>query len=358
MIPFHGLNQLQIQIGDRVIGQDKDTFVIAEAGVNHNGDIGRAFDLIRLAKQCGADCVKFQTFKAEEIVTLSAPKAPYQLEVTDKRESQYEMLKKLELSVDQFRQIQAKCREVGLLFLSTPYNFSDVEDLEDLGVDAYKIASAQLVEHPFLEYLAKKNKPIILSTGMSTMKEVGEAVNVLRGSGNDQIVILQCTTNYPSATEDANLHAMLAMQNAFNVLVGYSDHTENSYAILASVALGAVVVEKHFTQDRSLPGPDHSSSIEPDELEELVKGIRNVRKSLGCREKFPTPAERKNMSVMRRSIVAVETLEASTVIRKEHLAFKRPATGVAPKKFNELIGKKVKSIIYPDTPIREENVEW
>lgn len=358
MNPSHALNPLQIQIGDRIIGRDKDTFVIAEAGVNHNGDLERAFDLIRLAKQCGADCVKFQTFKAEEIVTLNAPKAPYQLEVTDKRESQYEMLKKLELSVDQFRQIQAKCQEMGLLFLSTPYNFNDVDNLEALGVEAYKIASAQLVEHPFLEYVAKKNKPVILSTGMGTMEEVGEAVNVLRSSGNDQIVILQCTTNYPSATEDANLQAMLAMQDAFNILVGYSDHTENSYAILASVALGAVVVEKHFTQDRSLPGPDHSSSIEPAEFAELVNGIRNVGKSLGCREKVPTPAERKNMGVMRRSIVAVDTLEVGTVIQKNHLAFKRPATGLSPKRLNEILGKKVSAIIHADTPIREENVEW
>jgi N,N'-diacetyllegionaminate synthase len=347
-----------IQIGERIIGPGNDAFIIAEAGVNHNGNLQRAFELIDLAKQCGADCVKFQTFKAEEIVTLKAPKAHYQLEVTDKKESQYEMLKKLELSIDQFREIQAKCQEVGLLFLSTPYNFSDVEDLEALGVSAYKIASAQLVEHPFLEYVAKKGKPVILSTGMATMEEVGEAVNVLRGAGNEQVVILQCTTNYPSATEDVNLHAMLAMQDAFNILVGYSDHTENSYAVLASVALGAVVVEKHFTQDRGLPGPDHSSSIEPSDFTELVNGVRNVEKSLGCREKIPTPAECKNMNAMRRSIVALKKLEVGTVIQKNHLAFKRPATGLSPKRLNEILGKKVRSIIHPDTPICEENVEW
>jgi N,N'-diacetyllegionaminate synthase len=347
-----------IQIGERIIGRGRDTLIIAEAGVNHNGDLQKAFELIELASQCGVDCVKFQTFKAEEIVTLKAPKAHYQLEVTDKKESQYEMLKKLELSFDQFRQIQAKCQDVGLLFLSTPYNFNDVDDLETLGVEAYKIASAQLVEHPFLEYVAKKGKPVILSTGMATVVEVGEAVNVLRGAGNDQVVILQCTTNYPSATEDANLHAMLAMEEAFNILVGYSDHTENSYAILASVALGAVVVEKHFTKDRSLSGPDHSSSIEPSELAELVEGIRNVSKALGSRGKAPTLAECKNISAMRRSIVALDTLEVGTLIERKHLAFKRPATGLPPNRLNEVLGKKVSAVIHADTPINEENIEW
>jgi N,N'-diacetyllegionaminate synthase len=347
-----------IQIGERIIGMGKDTLIIAEAGVNHNGDLQKAFELIELARQCGVDCVKFQTFKAEEVVTRKAPKAHYQLEVTDNKESQYEMLKKLELSFDQFRQIQARCKESGLLFLSTPYNFSDVEDLDALGVEAYKIASAQLVEHPFLEYVAKKNKPVILSTGMGTMEEVGEAVDVFRSSGNDQIVVLQCTTNYPSATEDANLHAMLAMKEAFNVLAGYSDHTENPYAVLASVALGAVIVEKHFTQDRSLPGPDHSSSIEPAEFSELVDGIRKVGKSLGCREKVPTLAESKNMSVMRRGIVAVNRLEVGTIIQKKHLAFKRPATGLSPKRLNEVLGKRVSAVIPADTPIYEGNIEW
>jgi N,N'-diacetyllegionaminate synthase len=346
------------QIGNREVGLGKGTFVIAEAGVNHNGDLERAFDLIKLAKQCGADCIKFQTFKAKEIVTLKAPKAPYQLEVTDKKESQYEMLKKLELSVDQFREIKAKCQKVGILFLSTPYNFNDVDVLEALQVEAYKIASAQLTEHAFLEYVAKKHKPVILSTGMGTMKEVGEAVNVISSSGNDQIVILQCTTNYPSATEDANIHAMLAMQDAFNVLVGYSDHTENPYAVLSSVALGAVVVEKHFTQNRSLPGPDHSSSIEPIEFAELVNGIRNIESSLGSREKIPTPAERKNISAMRRSIVALSKLEVGTIIQQKHLAFKRPATGLSPKKLNEIIGKQIAKEVEADTPINEEDIKW
>jgi N,N'-diacetyllegionaminate synthase len=347
-----------IRIGERIIGQGKGTFIIAEAGVNHNGDLQRAFDLIKLAKQCGANCIKFQTFKAEEVVTLKAPKAPYQLETTDKKESQYEMLKNLEFSFDQFQQIQAKCKEIDIIFLSTPYSFNGADELEALGVGAYKIASGQLVEHPFLEYVAKKNMPVILSTGMSTMEEVAEAVRVIRASGNDQIVILQCTTNYPAATEDANLFAMLAMEEALNILVGYSDHTENPYASLASVAFGAVIVEKHFTLDCSLPGPDHSSSIEPLEFTELVNGIRNIERSLGSWEKAPTQAEHKNINEMRRSIVAVETLEVGTIIQKKHLAFKRPATGLSPKRLNEIIGKKVATVIHADTPVHEENIEW
>jgi N,N'-diacetyllegionaminate synthase len=347
-----------IRIGDLIIGKGNSTFIIAEAGVNHNGNLQRAFDLIKLAKQCGANCIKFQTFKAKEVVTLKAPKAPYQLETTDKHESQYEMLKKLELSFVQFQQIQAKCKEINLTFLSTPYSFTDADELEALGVEAYKIASGQLVEHPFLEYVAKKGAPIILSTGMATMKEVGEAVRVIRDSGNDQIAILQCTTNYPAATEDANLYSMLAMEENLKTLVGYSDHTENPYASLASVALGAVIVEKHFTLDCSLPGPDHSSSIEPSELTELVNGIRSIEKSLGSWEKAPSQVEQKNIHAMRRSIVAVETLEVGTIIKKKHLAFKRPATGLSPKRLNEIIGKKVTTVIHADTPIHEEHVEW
>ncbi|NUQ16643.1 MAG: N-acetylneuraminate synthase family protein, partial [Flavobacteriales bacterium] len=257
------------------------TYIIAEAGVNHNGSLDLAFRLVDEARAAGADCVKFQTFKAERIVTAAAPKANYQLEVTDRAESQFDMLRKLELDREAFARIQDRCRQAGIDFMSTPYNPEDAELLHGLGVDAFKIASGQLVELPFLRQVARYGRRMIVSTGMADLEEVREAVGAIRDAGNDDLIVLQCNTDYPSRVEDANLRAMLTMRDALQVRVGYSDHVPENHACFAAVALGAEVIEKHFTLDRGMPGPDHGSSLEPVAFRELVAGIRAVERSLG-----------------------------------------------------------------------------
>ncbi|MBI3543652.1 MAG: N-acetylneuraminate synthase [Deltaproteobacteria bacterium] len=347
-----------LSLGGKKIGPGHPVYVIAEAGVNHNGDVKLALDLVREASKAGADCVKFQTFKAEAIVTQKAPKAAYQLQVTDPGESQLAMLKKLELSKNAYGELIALCKKLGIQFLSTPYNFNDVDFLEEVGVDGYKIASGQLVELPFIEYVARLGKPIFVSTGMATMDEVADCVKTIRAAGNEQFVVLQCTTNYPSPTADANLRAMLTMGEKLGVTIGYSDHTETSHAVLASVALGATVVEKHFTLDRKLPGPDHSSSYEPREFAELVSGIRLVEQAMGSAVKTPSALEARNTVGMRRSLVAVVDIKAGAEIRREQLAFKRPATGLKPNLLNQVVGKRARKDIAADTPLTEDQIEW
>lgn len=329
-----------VVLAQRKIGPGCPCFVIAEAGVNHNGDLNQAKELVRQARQTGADCVKFQTFKAERVVTASAPKAAYQLKVTDPVESQFAMLRKLELSESDHRVLIDQCQREGILFLSTPYSMEDAEMLHALGVPSFKIASGQLVELPFLAALARFNKPVILSTGMATLDETREAVATLRDHGCNQIVVLQCTTNYPSRIADTNLRAMAGIAAATGALIGYSDHTEGISACLASIALGACVVEKHFTLDRNLPGPDHRCSSEPTELTALVRGIREVEAALGDGVKQPTAAELANLTGMRRSIVATRLIKAGTTVTAADFAFKRPATGLAPKRLGELLGRK------------------
>lgn len=329
-----------VELAERKLGSGHPCFVIAEAGVNHNGDLNQAKELVRQARQAGADCVKFQTFKAERVVTASAPKAAYQLKVTDPVESQFAMLRKLELSESDHRVLIDQCQREGILFLSTPYSMEDAEMLHALGVPSFKIASGQLVELPFLAALARFNKPVILSTGMATFDETREAVATLRDHGCNQIVVLQCTTNYPSRIADTNLRAMAGIAAATGALIGYSDHTEGISACLASIALGACVVEKHFTLDRNLPGPDHRCSSEPTELTALVRGIREVEAALGDGVKQPTAAELANLTGMRRSIVATRLIKAGTTVTAADFAFKRPATGLAPKRLGELLGRK------------------
>ncbi len=346
-----------IKLGRKTIGKGAPVFIVAEAGVNHNGDTELALELVRQAKKTGADCVKFQTFKAETVTSRQSPKAAYQLKVTDPKESQFEMLKKLELSESVYPRIVSLCRELDIQFLSTPYHFNDVDFLNGLNVGAFKVASGQLVESPFLKYIAKLNKPIILSTGMSTVEEIREAVEAVRTAGNDQVILLQCTTNYPSAIEDANLRAMVSMRDDLNVLVGYSDHTQSHFSAYTAVALGAVIVEKHFTLDRTLPGPDHSSSLEPDEFRNLVRGIREIEKALGSPMKKPTAAELKNLTGMRRSIAAMKGIPAGMIIRRDDLVFKRPATGLQPKMLEEIVGKRAKKDIQKDTILTEELIE-
>ena len=342
-------------IVNRLIGTNAPCYVIAEAGVNHNGDLAMARELVRQAKACGVDCVKFQTFKAERVVTAASPKAAYQLKVTDPGESQLAMLRKLELSEADHQALIDQCRREDIVFLSTPYSMEDAEMLHQLGVPGFKVASGQLVELPFLAALARFNKPVILSTGMATLDETREAVATLREHGCNQIVVLQCTTNYPSRITDTNLRAMAAIAAATGTITGYSDHTEGISACLASIALGAAVVEKHFTLNRNLPGPDHRCSSEPTELTALVRGIREVEAALGDGVKRPTAAELANLSGMRRSIVATRLIKAGTTVAAADFAFKRPATGLAPKRLPELLGRKARLDLPADTQVQPEH---
>ncbi len=329
-----------IELFDRKIGPNRPCLVIAEAGVNHNGSVDLARELIAAAARSGADAVKFQTFKADRLVSPGAPKAGYQLETTEAGESQRAMLKRLELSADAHRELMACCRQQGVGFLSTPFDEESVDLLFELGVEAFKIGSGELTDLPFLSCVAGKGRPVILSTGMSSMDEVETAMEAVRTAGNCDLVLLQCVSNYPADPADANLRAMTTMASAFDVPVGYSDHTLGTEVALAAVALGACVVEKHLTLDRSLPGPDHRSSVEPDELEALVAGIRKVESALGDGRKRPSASEAATAAAARRSLTAAVDIPAGAVLTREMIAIRRPGTGLPPAMRDDLIGRK------------------
>jgi N-acetylneuraminate synthase/N,N'-diacetyllegionaminate synthase len=333
---------------------DTPVVIIAEAGVNHNGDIELAKRLVDVAKRAGADCIKFQTFRAETVVTSAAPKAHYQLKVTEHGESQFDMLKRLELSAADHRLLKTYCDRQGLEFFSTPYGLDDIALLEELDVAAYKVASGQIVEPEFLQAIGRTGKPIILSTGMATMSEVEEAVHTIKRTGNNRIALLQCTTNYPSASEDANLRAMPTMARACDTVMGYSDHTRSNTACIVAVGLGAKVIEKHLTLDKSLPGPDHSASADPEEFSCLVNYIREAEKTLGTGRKEPCLAEVENAKMMRRSIVAARAIMAGEVFSSEMLTCKRPGTGIKPSLSPDLIGRMVTQNIEADEIITWE----
>ena len=336
----------------------KPVYIIAEAGVNHNGSLNIALKLVEKAKEAGADCVKFQTFKAEQIVSHSSPKAKYQLEVTDKEESQFDMLKKLELDFSDYEKILVLCNELKIDFLSTPYNKEDAIFLNKLGVDSFKIASGQLTELSFLKFVASFNKKMIISTGMAKLSEVFDAVEAIREVGNNDIVVLQCTTNYPSKIEDANILAMQTMRDACKVSVGYSDHVENNFACYASVVLGAEIIEKHFTLDNNMEGPDHSSSLNPKEFKNLVNGIRLVELSLGSGLKIPTKIEIENSYGMKRSLVINEDLKAGTIIEEKHIGFKRPNNGLSPNLLDKFLGKVLLIDMKKDEPLNFDSIKW
>lgn len=336
----------------------KKTYIIAEAGVNHNGSIELALELINKAKEVGADCVKFQTFKAESIVTKESPKANYQLLVTDKNESQFDMLKKLELRMNDYSILIERCKTIGIDFLSTPYNIEDAELLNSLNVEGFKIASGQLTETYFLKQVARMGKKMIISTGMANMAEVFLAVEAIRSEGNNDIVVLQCTTNYPSRIEDSNLLSMISIKNACSVVVGYSDHVINNYACYASVALGAEYLEKHFTLDKNLPGPDHSCSLNPQEFKDLVEGVRNIEKSLGSSIKRPSQIEIENSFGMRRSLVVLSDLKAGSVLTPEIIGFKRPSNGLAPNMYEQILGKSILNDMKKDEAIHMNSIKW
>jgi len=343
---------MRIKIANRFIGKNEPVFIIAEAGVNHNGDINLAKKLVDAAKKTGVDAIKFQTFKSEDVVTKFAGMASYQEKNIGKRESQQEMLKKLELTYDAFVELKEYCDKKNIIFLSTPHTEDAADFLEDL-VPAYKISSPDSANPPFLKKVAKKGKPIILSTGMSTMEEVKEALEIIYKEGNKQVILLHCTSNYPCPLEEVNLRAMQTMQKEFDCLIGYSDHTMSITVPIVAVSLGAVLIEKHFTLDKKLPGPDHKASLELDELKRMVEEIRKIDTILGSSEKIPTESEKEIMKVIRKSIVAKRDINVGDIIEREMVIIKRPGIGIEPKFMNTVLGKKAKKTIKKD-----EIIDW
>ena len=317
------------------------TLIIAEAGVNHIGDMALAKKLIAAAADAGADLVKFQTFIASNLVSKSAPKAEYQKNVTDPEESQQEMVRKLEISKENHLELIDECKRKGIGFFSTAFDLGSVDLLEEFGFKLVKVPSGELTNLPYLRYLTRKGKPVLLSTGMANLGEIEAAINVIEQAGTPRakITVLHCTTEYPTPMEDVNLRAMVNIGNALGVKVGYSDHTSGIEIPIAAVALGATVIEKHFTLDRNLPGPDHRASLEPDELKAMVAGIRNIERALGDGIKRPSPSELKNKPIARKSLVAATDIKAGELFSVENLATKRPGTGVSPMLWDEVIGR-------------------
>jgi len=331
--------------------------VIAEAGVNHNGDSELAVRLIDVAADAGADCVKFQTFSADRMATADAPKADYQQATTDSAESQRDMLRRLELPRDAYPALVARCAERGIEFLSTPFDEECADFLLTLGVRRFKVPSGELINLPFLAYLARLGKPLILSTGMADMDEVAAAVETVRGAGNRDITLLQCVTDYPAEPADANLRAMATMAQAFDVPTGYSDHTPGIEVALAAAALGARVIEKHFTLDRSLPGPDHAASLEPDELRAMVRGIRIVERALGDGRKAARAGEMANRDAVRKSLIAARDLSAGARIEDGDVVTQRPGTGLAPAMRDSVIGRRLVRDIAAGTPLQQDMLD-
>lgn len=341
-----------IRIQHRKIGEGHPCFIIAEAGVNHNGDLKLAKKLVDAAAAAGADAVKFQSFKAESLVTRTAPRAEYQKKTTGSKDSQQDMLRRLELDAEAHREIATYCQKKKIIFLSTPFDEENVELLAALGVPAIKIPSGEITNLPFLKYVACKKRPIILSTGMSSLEEVEAAVNTIREHGDSPLALLHCTSAYPARPQDANLRAIQTMKDAFALPVGYSDHTRGVVVSFAAVALGACIIEKHFTLSRDLEGPDHKASFEPAELKATIQGIRAVEQSLGDGIKRMAKCERDIARLVRRSIVARRTIRAGEILKPGMLTCKRPATGISPVHWDSVIGRKAKRAIPADSVLK------
>ncbi|MBU4491738.1 MAG: N-acetylneuraminate synthase [Euryarchaeota archaeon] len=319
------------------------TFIIAEAGVNHNGDLQMAKKLVDVAVVAGADAVKFQTFSAERLVCKSAAKADYQKKTTDADESHFDMIKRLELNEDAHKELMGYCRDKGIIFLSSPFDLESIDLLNNLGIEIFKIPSGEITNLPYLRKIGRLKKKVILSTGMADLEDIGNAINVLTGYGTrkDDITVLHCITEYPTPLEDVNLRAMQTIRKAFpGIAVGYSDHTIGIDVPIAAVAMGATVIEKHFTLDRNLPGPDHHASLEPLELSAMISGIRNIEKALGTGIKKPSPSELKNKPVVRKSIVAAFPIKKGETFTEMNITIKRPGTGITPMRWDEMIGRK------------------
>lgn len=315
-------------------------FVIAEAGVNHNGDIKIAKQMIDVAIEAGADAVKFQTFKAEKLVCKNAKKAEYQLKTTNKSETQYDMLKKLELTEQMHKEIMEYCSKKKIMFLSTPFDIESIKFLAGLGMQIFKIPSGEITNLPYLREIARQQKKVILSTGMSNMNEVKAAVDVLKDNGTDDITLLHCNSQYPTPISDVNLLAIVKMYEEFGMPVGYSDHTQGIEIPIAAVALGAMVIEKHFTLDRNMEGPDHKVSLEPYELKKMVEGIRKIQFALGNGIKRVSESEKTNIDIVRKSIVAASNIKKGERFTETNLATKRPGNGISPMRWDEIIGIK------------------
>jgi len=318
---------------------DKKVLIIAEAGVNHNGSLDIAKKLVVAAKNCGADIVKFQTANLKSLVSKKAPMADYQKKNTGKEEPQKDMLSKLLLPFEDFVLLSDYCKEVGIKFLSTPFDIESIKFLDPIQ-DIWKVPSGEITNYPYLVEIAKTGKDVILSTGMCTMNEVEDGLAVLRDNGAGRITVLHCTTNYPTPMEDVNLRAMLTLRDTLGCDVGYSDHTRGIEVPIAAAALGATVIEKHFTLSREMEGPDHKASLEPDELREMVTSVRNIEKALGSYEKKPSEEEMKNRNVARKSIIAAKDIKKGEVFTEDNLTTKRPGNGISPMLWNSILGQR------------------
>lgn len=346
----------KVKIGKKVVGEGEPCFIIAEAGVNHNGDIELAKKLIDAAKDAGADAVKFQTFKAENVVSNAAKMADYQEKNIGSNESQLEMIKGLELNYNSFKELKEYCDDMGITFLSTPHTFDAVDFLDDL-VPAYKIGSGDLTNLPLLKKIVGKGKPIVLSTGMATLGEIEDALNNIKEKGFEDIILLHCVSNYPAKEEEVNLRVIRTLRCSFGVPVGFSDHTLSIFVPIGAVTLDASIIEKHFTLDRNLSGPDHKASLEPKELKEMVKAIRSVESALGNGIKKPTKGEQLIKEVVRKSIVARVNIPENSTITEDTVTIKRPGTGLPPKYLKKIIGRRAKKNIKENDMIDWKMIE-
>ena len=319
----------------------RKTLIIAEAGVNHNGDLELAKQIVKAAANAGADLVKFQTFTAERLAIDSAPKADYQNQTTDQKQSQFAMLRQLELTAEMHEQLIVYCSKQGIGFFSTGFDLQSVDYLASLGADRFKIPSGEITNLPYLRHVGAFGKPLILSTGMATLGEIEAALAAceIAGTPRSRITVLHCNTEYPTPMQDVNLRAMCSIRDAFGVAVGYSDHTLGIEVPIAAVALGATVIEKHLTLDRNLAGPDHKASLEPDEFAAMVRAIRNIEQAMGDGIKRPSPSESKNKSIARKSLVAARSIKAGEQFTPENLTAKRPGTGVSPMRWDKAMGR-------------------
>jgi len=349
---------IYIKIGNKLIGEEEPCFIVAEAGVNHNGSLELAKKLIDAAKNAGADAVKFQTWKTENIILEDVELAEYQKANIESKESQFELLKKMELPYEWHFELKEYAERLGLIFFSTMEDRESVDFLiKELKIPLIKVGSGDLTNYPLLKYTARFGIPMVLSTGMATLGEIDEAVRTIFNEGNDSIILLQCTTQYPCPYEDVNLRAMLSLKEAFKTIVGFSDHSLGIECAVAAVALGAKYIEKHFTLDRNLPGPDHKASLEPEEFKRMVDAIRNTEKALGDGIKRPMPSELKNKKIVVRKIVAAIDIRKGDVLNEKNITFKRAKYGLDAKYYTLIKGKRAKKDINKDDAITFDFIE-
>jgi N,N'-diacetyllegionaminate synthase len=347
----------EIVIGNRRIGAAHRCYIIAEAGVNHNGDLALARRLVEAAADAGADAVKFQTFRADALATGDAPKAEYQKSSGHREETQRDLLRRLELSSEAHRELQQLCRSRGIVFLSSPFDEESAVFLRDLGVPALKIPSGEITNLPYLREIAKLSLPLILSSGMATLSEVAEAMDVINAAGECPLALLHCVSNYPAQPAWCNLKAMDTMAAAFRVPIGFSDHTLGTHIAIAAVARGASIIEKHFTLDKSMAGPDHAASLAPGELANLVKAIRDTEAALGDGRKVPVPSEHETAMVARKSMVAAVDIAAGETIGRSMVVMKRPGTGIAPKHLDAVLGRCALRPIRAGQPLKWDHLK-